>query len=272
MKYSRENNVKYRRQWGDSLVIYEREHDWVMIPQHYHGLLSGDISRHWNPAYIGGTERWNEVIFAIDQHDRAWIDLDETPFWNDKVKRPYSFIDFPLVPKLTFYKKGIDEVEQQSRYAGLLCSLHYHSFLVGAKEPAAIEFAKQEKSRQHRLMEQLNLFESHKEDLLKSHFLIVQFCDDLSLYLCMQEPGTPKADEFSWFKDGFSELFPFTDGQKIVAEWVDSKQVSLTPFPLVSPTVISVKIKEVKKANIQQWGIAKAYKDAEWKERTFTLV
>ncbi|MGP4082567.1 DUF3891 family protein [Pseudalkalibacillus sp. R45] len=63
------------------MVIYEREVDWVMIPQHHHGLLSGDIARHWNSAYIKGTERWSEVIFAIAQHDRGWIDLDATPFW-----------------------------------------------------------------------------------------------------------------------------------------------------------------------------------------------
>ncbi|WP_408011526.1 DUF3891 family protein [Pseudalkalibacillus sp. A8] len=253
------------------MVIYEREDDWVMIPQHHHGLLSGDIARHWNSAYIKGTERWSDVIFAIAQHDRAWIDLDESPFWNDSAKKPYSFIDFPLIPKLTFYKKGIAEVERQSPYAGLLCSLHYHSFLVGAKEPAAIEFTRQEKARQDRLMEQLNLFGAINEDLLKNHFLMVQFCDDLSLYLCMQEPGTPKAEEFPWFKDGFKQIFPFAEGNKIIAEWLDSKHVSLHPFPLASPAVVSIKVKNVKKTDIHQLGIAKAYKDTEWKERTFTL-
>ena len=75
MKYDRRKNNK-----GENhLVIYEREHDWVMIPQHHHGLLSGDIARHWNDTYLDGTDLWNEVIFAIAQHDRAWIDLDELP-------------------------------------------------------------------------------------------------------------------------------------------------------------------------------------------------
>jgi hypothetical protein len=242
-----------------------------MISQHHHGLLSGDIARQWNSAYINGTNRWSEVIYAIAQHDRAWIDLDETPFWNDRYNCPYSFIDFPLLPKLTFYKKGIEEVEKQSPYAGLLCSLHYHSFLYAAKEPAAIEFTKQEKARQHRLMEQLNL-DSNEQDVLKHHFLMVQFCDDLSLYLCMQEPGTPKEDEFPWFKDGFRETFSFTNGEKIMAEWLDLKNVSLSPSPLASPANVSIKLKEVKKENIHRWGIAKAYKDTEWKERTFTLI
>ncbi|MDP4106153.1 MAG: DUF3891 family protein [Bacillota bacterium] len=254
------------------MVIYEREHDWVMIPQHHHGLLSGDIAQHWNSALINGTDHWSDVIFAIAQHDRAWIDLDETPFWNDRYKCPYSFIDFPLMPKLNFYKKGIDEVENQSPYAGLLCSLHYHSFLIGAKDPAAIEFIRSEKARQHHLMEQLNLYETDKQNLLKIHFLMVQFCDDLSLYLCLQEPGTPKEEEFPWFKNGFRQIFPFTNGKNIMANWLDSKQVSLTPSPLALSAEVSIQIKEVKKTNINQWGIAKAYKDADWKMRAFTLV
>ena len=254
------------------MIIYEREHDWVMTPQHHHGLLSGDISQYWKTTFIEGTQKWSEVIFAIAQHDRGWIDLDETPFWNDKVNAPYSFIDFPLLPKLTFYTKGIDEVEKKSPYAGLLCSLHYQSFLVGAKEPAAIEFSRQEKTRQHRLMEQLNLLEEDKKELVNLHFLMIQFCDNLSLYLCIQEPGTPKTEEFPWFKDGFPEIFPFMDGQKIIAEWLNSKQVSLRPSPLVSPATVSVKVKEVKKANIHNWGIAKAYRDAAWKNRTVTFV
>lgn len=253
------------------MVIYEREHDWIMIPQHYHALLSGDIAKNWNFAYINGTEQWNDVLFAISQHDSAWIDLDDNPFWNDRDKRPYSFIDFPVVPKLTFYKKGIDEVEKQSPYAGLLCSLHYQSFYIGAKEPVAVEFFRQEKNRQHRLKEQLNLFETTKEDLLKFHFLMVQFCDDLSLYLCMQEPGTPKEEEFPWFKNGFQEIFPFTNGQRIIAQWLNSHQVALNPSPLASPAVVSIKIKEVKKEHIHRRGILKAFRDTEWKERTFTL-
>lgn len=254
------------------MVIYERENDWVMIPQHHHSLLSGDIAKHWNSAYINKTDRWSDLIFAIAHHDLAWIELDETPFWNDRDKRPYSFIDFPQVPKLTFYKKGINEIEKQSPYAGLLCSLHYQSFFIGTKEPAALEFIKKEKIRQHRLKEQLNLFEAAKEDLLKFHFLLVQFCDDLSIYLCMQEPGTSKEDEFPWFKDGFPEVFPFANGQKIIPEWQNADQVSLNPTPLTSPAALSIKIKEVKKDNIHRQGIGKAYKDTQWKERTFTLI
>lgn len=254
------------------MIVYEREHDWVMIPQHHHGLLSGDIARHWNSAFNNESDYSGDVIFAIAQHDRAWIDLDDTPFWNDRYKCPYSFIDFPLIPKLTFYKKGIDEVAIQSPYAGLLCSLHFQSFFIGANEPAAIEFIRHEKARQHRLMKQLHLYEADKEALVNIHFLMVQFCDDLSLYLCMQEPGTPKEDEFPWFKDGFREIFPFTNGQKIIANWLDAKQVSLSPFPLASPAEVSIELKEVKKTAINQWGIAKAYKDAEWRERRFVLV
>ena len=73
------------------MVIYEREADWVMIPQHNHGLLSGEIVKNWNPSYFDGANRQDDVIFAITEHDRGWIDLDETPFWNDKISSLFVY-------------------------------------------------------------------------------------------------------------------------------------------------------------------------------------
>lgn len=211
-------------------------------------------------------------MFAIAEHDRGWIDLDESPFWNDKTQTPYSFIDFPMVPRAVFYKKGIDEVESQSLYAGLLCSMHYQSFLTNAKEPAVQKLFKHEEARQSRLRKQLNLVEAAAVKALQFHFQLTQFCDNLSLYLCIQEPGTPKEQEFPWFKDGFPEIFPFTGGKKIIAEWVDDKTVSLHPFPLHSETPVSVRAKKVKKADIRQRGLVTAYKGTQWETVFFSLV
>ncbi|MBP3950145.1 DUF3891 family protein [Bacillus suaedae] len=252
------------------MIVYEREEEWVMIPQHHHGKLSGDICKHWNTAYMKGMKQWDEVIYAVTEHDRAWIDLDETPFWNDADHRPYSFIDFPLVPKLTFYKKGIDEVEDHSPYAGLLCSMHYHSFLDGSKEPAAIDFTIHEQARQANIKKQLPPDHSDSESL-QFHYKLIQFCDNLSLYVCMQEPGTPKEEEFPWFKDGFREMFDFANGKKIQSEWLDSETISLSPFPLLSPIELTIDIKRVEKSKVEQLGLAKAYHQTNWQKRSFTL-
>lgn len=122
-------------------------------------------------------EEWKEdVLYSIKEHDRAWIDLDHTPLWNDELQRPYSFIDYPSLIKLTYYRQGIDKVGRQSPYAGLLCSLHFASF-----------------------------YEAQKN--VQFHFKLLQQCDHLSIYLCMQEPGINKAQEISWYRNGFPQLF-----------------------------------------------------------------
>ena len=150
--------------------------------------------------------------------------------------------------------------------------MHYQSFLTEAKDSASLAFSKQEEHRQNQLRTQLNITSEQDEATLHTHLLMTQFCDSLSLYLCMQEPGTPKEKEFPWFKEGFPEILPFTNGEKIIAEWITSEKVSLHPFPLQSETTVSVSVKEVKKEDIHKHGIAKAYKETEWKERTFLLM
>src|SRR5690606_13416907 len=120
--------------------------------QHDHAYLSGVISR-WFPESMFGHDRIQEVVLAIEQHDRGWIRLDETPIWNDRHGVPFSFMDYPLPPKLLSYRQGIDEVEEMNMYAGLLCSLHYSSFnhIKNSSLKYCVEFREYETDRQSRM-------------------------------------------------------------------------------------------------------------------------
>ncbi len=211
---------------------------------------------------------------AVFEHDRGWIDLDDTPFWNDRSGAPYSFIDFPLVPKIAFYRKGIDEVERMNRYAALLCSLHYASFFERETHPAGVNYLREERERQRRLKRELRIDSQEAEDALQFHFELLQFCDRLSLYICLNEPGVKKADEFAWYREGFphSERFPFAANRKIVAYWLDEQRVSLSAFPFEQPFLASVMIKAVGKPDIAEYGLAQAYERTPWTERKVTLV
>lgn len=67
---------------------------------------------------------------------------------------------------------------------------------------------------------------------------LLSFCDNVSLYLCMNKPGVPKQDEVNWFRDGFKERFSFAD--KIVGEWISTNEVRLTPSPLEGPVRLAI--------------------------------
>ena len=52
--------------------------------------------------------------------------------FNPETGRPYNFFEYPAEPRLSVYRRGIDAVEASDPYAGLLCSLHYESFVRNA--------------------------------------------------------------------------------------------------------------------------------------------
>ncbi|MDQ0207765.1 DUF3891 family protein [Alkalicoccobacillus murimartini] len=221
------------------MIIRQTTHQIECIKQHDHAYISGEISKHWREQL---TFR-EDVEYAIYEHDRAWIPLDSFIEKETNKKLPLDFISYPLPPKLSAYTKGVDEVQEQSAYAAVLCSKHFCSFFSGTvSEPAIQSFLEEEQKRQKILIEQLEVKPTSTD--LVEHFNLLQFCDDLSLYICMNSPGTPKSEEVSWFKDGFTQPFSFAP-TGIKAEWMNAHEIKLDPFPFKEPLSVSFPVYEL---------------------------
>jgi hypothetical protein len=243
------------------MIIMEKKQNYFMVTQNDHAKIAGEIALNCKEDYFFDDNRTQEVLLAIQEHDRGWIELDTSPVWNDKTEKPYSFIDYPTVLKISFYKKGLDEVEKMSKYAGLLCSFHYSSFLQDASEPAVREFWNGEKQRQERLSKELGLVENEdKKETLMYHLDLLKFCDYLSLYICLNEPGDNKRIH-PFFRNGFPQLFPFVTENPIIAHWKNQDTVSLSFSPLKSELNVKLPYKAVMKDQIEEHGILQAYKD-----------
>ncbi|MFZ0369728.1 MAG: DUF3891 family protein [Halobacillus sp.] len=252
------------------MIVNEQEHHFLMIEQHEHAKISGQIVRNWKKDFLLRSKLREEADWAVSQHDRAWIPLDKDPIWNEEKNRPYSFIDYPLTEKLEAYQRGIEEAADQSLYAGMLCSMHYQSFFSeDSEDPEIRSFLEDEKDRQK------NLYQAMKRDIPKDiyqlHFQRLQFCDDLSLYICMQESGISKDEEVSWFKNGFRQSFDFAPGG-IMPHWVDEKQVSLRPFPLEYSFEVQIPYRMVSKEDIEKKGLKEAYHQTEINHRVVVFV
>ncbi|MDQ1004792.1 hypothetical protein QFZ28_005332 [Neobacillus niacini] len=243
------------------MIILEREQSYLMVTQNDHAHIAGDIARNCKEEYFFDDTRTQEVMLAINEHDRGWIELDSSPVWNDKTEKPYSFIDYPLSLKITFYKKGLDEVEKMSKYAGLLCSLHYSSFIQDSSEPAVREFWKEEKQRQERVSRELEIegIENQQETLMY-HLDLLKFCDYLSLYICLNEPGDNKGSH-PFFRNGFPQLFSFVTDKPIVAHWRNQQTVTLSFSPLKGEMQVELPYRAVMKEHIAEYGVLQAYKD-----------
>ncbi|UHA74255.1 DUF3891 family protein [Paenibacillus sp. 481] len=242
------------------MIVREREHDFVMIEQHEHGKLSGVMATHFKRELLVGTDRFDELVYAVNEHDCSWMGLDNIPIWNECSQVPFSFMDYPLPLKVAFYRLGVDEVEQKSIYAALLNSLHFSSFFHVEKLPAVQQFMAHERERQQRIRQ---LLPDMKEEVIHNHLNLLQFCDDLSLYVCLNEPGVRKEDEFVWYQDGIENSIPFHHDRKsmIVAEWVDEHNIKLSSFPFTSSFTTSIPFKVVSKVRAGAIGIHKAYQE-----------
>lgn len=245
------------------MIVRSTEHEIVLTTQHDHARLSGDIARQLG-SFFQDDRYFEEALVAVYQHDLGWVRLDETPVWNDRTSLPFSFTDYPLLPKLTHYTFGLDQVESMNPYAALLCSMHYCSFSVfqDSAVEACVDFTRHELQRQQRITAGLGL--TNREDLLKQ-LQLLQLCDRISLYACMNEPGVAKEKEHPWYKSGFSDSERFTrEGHtRLKAEWISDTEIAMTPNPFEQTFRTEIVQKRIARSYVQQVGIAEAYANSE---------
>ncbi|MGM0903823.1 MAG: DUF3891 family protein [Bacillota bacterium] len=245
------------------MIILEKDQSFIMVTQHDHAMVSGQIAENWKEEYFPELDHKQDVVLACYEHDCGWIELDQDPKWNAINQKPYSFMDYPAEPKIIYYKRGIEEVFKQNKYAALLCSLHYTSFLQAPTDPVSKQFVSEENNRQQQLLNRFNINgNSVKEKNLLYHLDILKFCDNLSLYLCLNKPGTTKTKEYPFFRNGFPQVFPFAQNQPISADWSFKEYIKLSVSPLMGPLQVALPYKEVQKSSIDKHGLASAYKGA----------
>ncbi|SHF71642.1 DUF3891 family protein [Ornithinibacillus halophilus] len=253
------------------MIIRERDQEFVMIEQHNHGQVSGDIMSKWKESMFIEQSHRRSVEFAIYNHDLGWNEFDQQPFWDDKDQKPYSFSTFPTLPKIILYKHGIEEVEKEDPYAGLLCSEHYSRFLANNTSIPAQEFVRSEKERQQKLWKKLQPLDKRSFNF---HYGLVQLGDNLSLYLCLNEPGINKENEHPFFKSGIplnSALIGFQEST-LQLRWKNSSTVEIHEFPFKSSFHVRWKEKVVKKQLIQDVGLLEAYATTPFETREVQFV
>jgi hypothetical protein len=198
------------------MIVRDKPASYVLIRQHDHGRVSGEFARRWRerPTPLEPT------LYAIANHDVAWQRLDEAVRWDETTGRPYSFVDYPVEPKIEAYGEGLDFLETQDAYAACLCSMHYASFVQDAKSAAEVRFREGEYRRQQRLKGAMS---AQDLEALERNFRLLQTCDDLSLFVCLNELGR---SDHPWYKNGFEFM-----GMRFEPIWEDRRTLRLDPNP-----------------------------------------
>ncbi|TGE21063.1 DUF3891 family protein [Hymenobacter metallicola] len=256
------------------MIVRETPTSFICIDQHDHAQISGTLAAHWQPRYFEGTTWRPAVELAAAQHDRAWIPLDAAPIWNEAAQVPHSFLDYPPAPKVQHYQQGIDEVAQLAPYAALLCSLHYTAFPDLAKHAAGRAFLAAEAQRQQQLKRELQLTTPAQEADLAFHLQLVKFTDNLSLYVCLNEPGVRKEQEYPWFRQGIpsSDQFTFARQQLVQAAWHGPDTVELRPSPFPEVVPVRLRYRQVLKSRLATVGLRHSLQEAPVHEQEFQFI
>lgn len=241
-----------------SVIVREKENSFTMIEQHNHALLARDLIRKWKENHFWHDPLYKEVLYAIENHDRGWQMFDKQPFWNDVTSSPYAFTDFPTLAKTVLYKQGIDEVEKVSPYAAMLCSEHYMRFMSHTKHKEAERFVAQEQQRKERIISSLSAFD---KAVFNWHYELLKFADNVSLYICLNEPGVKKHEEHKFFRAGIPVAKSLLDTQEggVEAYWKNQNTICLDPFPFSEAIHVTVPLKNVSQESIADIGLLKSY-------------
>ena len=215
------------------MIVRELSGSFLLIDQHEHALVSAAFARRWteSPTPLEPT------LYAVEDHDVSWREPDREALWNEVSGRPYSFLDYPVEKKLPAQRRGIELVEARDAYAGCLCSMHYARFLLKAERPDEVEFREAEEARQERLRGGMS---DEELENLERNFRFLRLCDGLSLFVCLNEPGssdypppTPGGFEF--------------DGERFEPAWDDARTLRLEPNPFTEPFDVALPYREVGK-------------------------
>lgn len=223
------------------MILQERDGELLFFRQTDHALLSGQFARAWGNDRIPPLRRFDETVVAAARHDDGWAEWELAPKLRPDGE-PVDFIRVPVCDHVPLYRRGIDLVEQEGAFAGLLASLHgerlytrpFHpgmdpriDHLKGSDLLMARTYVEGERSRQTRL---LAVLDGDAEADAEEGWRLLQVWDRMSLLVCM----SPVSEEL---KGSFPAIASSDGDVTIEALGVADGVVQLDPYPFSSPDI-----------------------------------
>lgn len=247
------------------MIVRERSASFVLIEQQKHGVLARKVFEEVCGKLLEDDSYKASVLQAIVSHDDGWAYVDQMPFWNDEKHMPYHFLDFPSLSKIPFYHYGIEHVAKVDAYAGALCSAHYARFMSNRSEGAAVNFVAEE------ILRQREIIAAYPKANFQEHFAMLRFADNLSLFLCLNEPKVKRENVHFFFKKGIAvpEELQKDLPEFIEFDWQD--QLHLKGFKQSHKFKVSLPYREIKKSALTEKSLVKAYETTEEKQATIEI-
>ncbi len=217
---------------------------WQLVLQTDHADLSGQLAAAWGGPGFARPEPFDSVVRAARRHDDGWATWEQQPRLGPD-GAPQSFLTVPASVHLAFYRAGVEVVQDEDLYAGLLVSMHMRGLYrarygVMPSPPREHEpetqalidaFVEQEEQRQAQLCDALEVDEAQRW----TNYALLQAFDVVSLYVGLADAERGAA--------GACEGVPTVaaDGAagepvRIAIEPLGPWRVRFDPYPFVEDT------------------------------------
>lgn len=217
------------------MLVRDAGDAWQIVLQTDHADLSGQLAAAWGGPGFARPEPLASVVRAARRHDDGWAVWERFPRLGED-GAPQSFVHVPPAVHLAFYRAGVEVVQEEDAYAGLLVSMHMSGLYRDrygvmplpsrTHEPETQRlvdaFVAQEEERQRALCEALQVDDAQRW----TNYALLQVFDVVSLYfgLADVETGAPGACEGVPVADG-------GDPVRIAIEPLGPWRVRFDPYP-----------------------------------------
>jgi hypothetical protein len=247
------------------MIVRETDGGLLLFRQTDHALLSGAFADAWGNDVLPAPSPRAPVLIAAARHDDGWSEWELAPRLGEDGE-PVDFIHIPVREHTTLYRRGIDLVEAEDRFAGLVVSLHGQRLytrpfypgmdpriehLQGTDLDIATAYVEHEHERQERL--RLAIGRDGLGGEAEEAWRLLQVWDRLSLLVCMQD-----------LRSGAEQRMPpvrSRDGDvQIVARGTAEGDLICDPYPFAAdPAIFEI---EAFRTGERKWGSEAEFRHA----------
>jgi len=210
------------------MIRKEFRNGWIIFTQNDHARLAAEIMKYWGNTVFQKYTPWEDLLFAIKEHDSGWFEWDSSPRVNPENNYPMNFMEMSTQDQHEIWSKCYRKHSTDHKYASALIAMHFQKFNCKSisKNPCDGESIKLKREIENFISEMLEL---HSSDYgtgpfnkIKENLKFLQIGDIISLTLC-----------HSWRSVHIEEVPVNYNGDKtdLTISSYDGINYSIKPYP-----------------------------------------
>ncbi len=211
---------------------------WILITQHDHALLAGNLMERWGNETFSSPQPRREVLFAVSEHDCGWEEWDSSPKINPENGYPANFMEMESSDQTDIWMGSFESHSEEHPYSSALIALHFARFnrKLLTKNPSDVNARLLEGAIDGFVAGKLGIKGSRPEALpagVRINLRLLQVGDIISLALCHGWESMEIADVPLDYEGGTARLALKSD---------DGFNFTLSPYPF-SATPLELRVR-----------------------------